>query len=39
MPRSMLNGPYGRSRWARDGCTDSSDWLRKWNGVVEDASK
>src|SRR3954454_18298630 len=30
---------YLRSRWARDGATESSDWFRKWYGVVADASK
>ncbi len=35
----MSKDGYGRSRWARDGLGDSSDWLMKWNGVVEDASK
>ena len=35
----MLNPGYGRSRWALDGWADNSDWLMKWYGVVDDASK
>ena len=27
------------SRWAQEHFVDSSSWLMKWNGVVDDASK
>ena len=47
MPASMSKSRYGDSsnpRWqsnrsGREGFCDSSDCTRKWNGVVDDASK
>ena len=49
-PWLTLTGEYGDGspvskptcssmRIGREGLSESSDWMRKWNGVVEDASK